>query len=372
MKILKLATLFFFLTSIPTAFAEHDAPPLHKDESHLVCYLVENQHIKKDWGKTTDQFIVLHGTWKNQSTSNNYFLVNSHTPEQIEEACRATFQSKGGNVSAFASNSSLTYEYPLVYSNMHFESDMSKVLDEHFILTLAQLSRRTYNPKAEIPSNYKQIDALVYTKGGESLIEGLAFENENSIVIAYKGTDFRDAGKMKKDMHINAGILMQNVYTTESFKKAVDDAMSFYSKIRNSHPHKTIVLTGDSMGGYLATRIAVYTGELARVFSSPATKTSHYGQILPLANVLSMTNVINFVREWDPIVAGSGTHVENMVYFPADKSCSLKNAAQTLMNCHGLGSFIDKVLTPGLAPTHLAIRPDAKLGFGLNHSYYKP
>lgn len=239
-------------------------------------------------------------------------------------------------------------------------------IDKESVYELANLARFTYSlghvkkeekNKRYLPSSYIEI-ARQLSKAGSS-IDAIAYlnEQENRVVIAYKGTQFDSyLGIIPsfKDLFIDFGIVMQDLMTSSALDKAISDAHNFYLSVKEKAPQAKIYLTGDSMGGYLAIQVSMKTGEQARVFSSPGI----------VKKSVSLNQVVNFVRKGDP-VNFVGEAVDNTVYFDATSSfCPISGLA----SCHGLDSFMKYALNPEtkVEPTQFIISHEIELGYGLN------
>ena len=150
---------------------------------------------------------------------------------------------------------------------------------------------------------------------------------------------------------------------------AIKDSLFYYreviSKLKaEKKSDYKIVLTGHSLGAFIASLVAVQTGEVARVFSSPATYISStaisaYNAVSN--NYIPFDNVINFARGWDPVVFASGRHVESMVYYPQSNNIALNNPAAS----HFVRGLIDEVINMQIAPTHMYVYANTIIGFGL-------
>ena len=110
-------------------------------------------------------------------------------------------------------------------------------------------------------------------------------------------------------------------------------------------------------------------GLLTRVFACPATRIIDK-YVDAFANKMRYKNVINLVRENDPLSLLSGRHNENMIYFPSADLSS--NPIQS----HNLVPFITEILKPlarkrkalGKQPSYVYLTADSHTGAGLNKS----
>ncbi len=410
-----LVTLFITLFSLSS---------LAKDITYVQCYGVKDsfaarsQLIKKSWAVNQyNQYLKLAGYWNENSynaTKENYFVVQNinsvpvsagEVHQTLNEICRQTLAAKysndfTNNVTYFAANSSYGYEYP-VLNELEAESINTQdiALSYHKILRYAFAASYAYS--IEQGANgfaFYDDDAfqeLMLTDGatgmqiidtfvGASGIHGVAIKVpaiadknlEEEIIISFKGTS--NGGDVLQDIEL---MLANFVESDEDWQI---DAYHFTQRILALYPPKNtaltqgyqvakgtkkynVVLTGHSLGGYTAIDAGVRTGVLTRVFSSPATRIIDK-YIHAFANKMRFNNVINFIRETDPVATMSGRHNENMVYFPAN------NASYDPVASHYLTPFINDILKPlyqesnvkHASPTHVYITADTTIGAGLS------
>lgn len=213
-----------------------------------------------------------------------------------------------------------------------------------------------------------------YTSSPESNLHAAAFINtdKKQILIAYKGTsnstDFVIDAQL---MAINAGPLYG-----PNLKAALLEAINFYRDVKLKRPDYQIILTGHSLGGFISAMVAAQTGEIARIFSSPATYISSTALSFYTSldnNFIPLENVINIGRGFDPVMIGSGRHVEAMVYFPS--SATYQNPAAS----HSINDALSDIYRPNaeknsffVGPTHMYFYASTSPGWGLNNrtDYY--
>ncbi len=87
---------------------------------------------------------------------------------------------------------------------------------------------------------------------------GVAYKNGNDIVISYRGT--QGAADMLTDLGLFTGNPVRQM----------KDAYDFYDSVRNDNPGANISFTGHSLGGALASFMAVHQGLEAKVFAAIA------------------------------------------------------------------------------------------------------
>ena len=177
---------------------------------------------------------------------------------------------------------------------------------------------------------------------------GVALKNDVNkvIIISYKGTDPSNSYDIKADIDLMAS----NIVDGSVLANYVSSAYNFYKSVKNANSDYKIILTGHSLGAFIATQIAVRTGELARVFSSPSNfltaKQFNIAAAFASVGYLPLPNVINFARSYDPVVNLSSnplrsTPVNSTVYYPERAN------DYNLVNNHLLESyFIPEILYP--------------------------
>lgn len=394
------------------------------ETTYLVMYGVCNSYlddefvslsklVKKEWATNPDgTYVKLGGYWRDSGTTaiyENYFVVTHINERQLDASaslnqeltniCRAAMSNKWSdyatNIVYFASDSSLGYEYPAISKDE--ESNISSSLDDVFdyrkILRYAFASRYAYflddpeqfpfkdNPAfRELMTNTEgQLEIIDQIVGDEAGIYAVAIKApqigadlEEEIIISYKGTS------NKWDVWEDVRLSFQNFFESDTdWQKG---AFDFFSQVVAQYPPKnsciqdgyklvngkhSVVLTGHSLGGYTAIQTGVRTGLVTRAFSSPATKIiDKYVNFF--SNTLYRNCAVNFVRNSDPVVYGSGRHSENMVYFAEPNTI-------VPFSSHYLNPFIQEILLPlaqspnlDLNPTSMYITPDVLLGAGIN------
>ncbi len=390
--------------------------------TYIQCYGVKDrfaprsQIIRKAYGvNDNSSWVKLGGYWKDNgwnAVTENYFVVEKINGEPVEDAdvahrleqiARQTIARKyaedySSNVVFFASNSSAGYEYPVLSPSQAAAIDSGvNIFDYTKFLRYAFAANYVYsiepgvepfefseNPvfkKLMLKTGTDRLEVIDEFTGKSGLIamaikvpatQGL----EEEILISYKGTNLNNRKDLVQDFELAIANLGE--FDVDWQK----DAYDFYQKIAQQYPpnqasfsegyrassaSKTynVVLTGHSLGAYMAIGVGVRTGVLARVFSSPATRIiGRY--IHAFANTMRLNNVINVIRRLDPLATLSGNHDENMIYFPDTGSINV-------MENHGLSGIISDLLLPlsanaGLAkllPPYVYITPDTTTGAGL-------
>ncbi|OGT02211.1 MAG: hypothetical protein A2Z65_02000 [Gallionellales bacterium RIFCSPLOWO2_02_58_13] len=116
-----------------------------------------------------------------------------------------------------------------------------------------------------VPDNWKILDATrTYGNDGVRNATGFlarAYENGGEIVIAYAGTTWEEGMETLdwKNGNIPGA-------TGTSLAKQIFDAAKFYLDVKAAHPGMEITFTGHSLGGGLASLMAVYFGKPAYTF----------------------------------------------------------------------------------------------------------
>jgi len=337
--------------------AKEKAPPAStKDQTYLMCYGIKDSFtlrsdlIRKDWGLNPDKaYTKLRGYWKDNhgtATSENYFVVNNIAgqavkPENVKDKlttlCRQTIKDSFSadytkNITYFASDSSLGYEYPLLtQAEASTITSSTQAFSYHKILRYAYAAKYAYavekesaykidamttneacpdkaddKVKATIKACYfpfygtQPFSELMLDKGKLEVVGELRASNsglyalaikvpaiadkglEEEIIIAYKGTS--NLGDVGKDIQLG----LQNIAETNgNWQK---DAENFYQQIVKKYPPNkrsiangyqqskaqvyssyNVVITGHSLGAYTAAGVGSRSGVLTRVFSSPGT-----------------------------------------------------------------------------------------------------
>jgi hypothetical protein len=392
------------------------------DSTYLQCYGVKDNFeprsdlIKKSWAvNPNNQYLKLDGYWKDNSYSadtENYFVVKvidsvPVTSEQVHSVlagmCSNTLVNKYSdkfisNITYFASNNSYGYEYPVITETDSLAINNTELpVAYNSMLRYAFASGYVYSTEqgaAPFPftdnTKFKQLMVdensaelnIIATYVGKSGVQGVAIKApavpsknlEEEIIISFKGTS--DGTDVMQDIEL----MLANLSETDKDWQA--EAYQFTQQILAQYPANkasltrgykassaaktyNVVLTGHSLGAYTAIDAGVRTGILTRVFSSPATriieKYTH-----AFANKMRYNNVINMVREKDPVATMSGRHNENMIYFP-------EAAGSNPADSHYLTPFINDILIPlangkttaANKMSHVYITPDATTGAGL-------
>lgn len=123
----------------------------------------------------------------------------------------------------------------------------------------AQLSTRVYPRTDEnsipVPAGWTELQ-----RTGNASLSGFAagvYQNGNDIVIAYTGTNEKQA----------VDFLLANIPAGLSIPSAqVTEAMLLYFQVKQQHPTANITFTGHSLGGGLASLMAVFFDRPATIF----------------------------------------------------------------------------------------------------------
>ncbi len=396
------------------------------DTTYLQCYGVKDSFasrsdlIKKSWAvNESNQYLKLDGYWKDSSynsTAENYFVVKSIDSVEVSSAevhsvltkkCSNTLAAKysngfTSNITYFAANHSYGYEYPVLSEQEALAIDTAdlplsynKILRYAFAASYVYSTEPGSNPfsfsddplfkKLMMSENSSEME-IIDTFVGNSGVYGVAIkvpaipaENlEEEVIISFKGTS--NGWDVMQDVELMYANLV------ESDEDWQVDAYNFTQRVMAKYPpndqsltrgYKTspaaetynLVLTGHSLGGYTAIDAGVRTGILTRTFSSPATRIiEKYAHAF--ANKMRYNNIINMVREKDPVSTMSGRHNENMIYFPA------ATGSADPARSHYLTPFINDILKPlseqandaQAKPRYLYITADTSKGAGLDNS----
>ena len=358
------------------------------DSTYIQCYGVKDYFesrsdlIDKSWGiNDENEYIKVEGYWKN-NTYNSKNILDKNVYAELKKACKKTLERKYTStyidqISYFAANKSVGYEYPILSKKDANNLNKNKfTLDYKKILRYAYASSYVYSIEdtdktfafendnifkklMHINNKLEILDSFYAPSGLIALALKIPSENKKEIVIAFKGTS------SKRDIIQDIELMFANFIETDQDWQ--EDAYNFVQKIKNEYKDYTIVLTGHSLGAYTAIDVSVRTSTLARVFSSPATRIIDK-YIHMFSNKMHYTNVINFVRLKDPVSTKSGRHNENMVYFPSSSS---------MLKSHYLTPFINEILKPlyfdskdeKAQAKYLYIQADTKKGAALEFDY---
>ena len=105
--------------------------------------------------------------------------------------------------------------------------------------------------KYENPPNGSGFEAITF-------INGSTIRTSTEIVISYAGTDFSNPGS--DFLHANLPL------TAGTLSDQLEEAADYYLQVKALNPDATITLTGHSLGGGLASLVAVFFGETAFTF----------------------------------------------------------------------------------------------------------
>ncbi len=129
----------------------------------------------------------------------------------------------------------------------------------------AQLANRVYNRtqanRTPVPVGWKELSWIA----DEDLTGFSAgvYQNGNDIVISYTGTNEKKiADGLVADVPAAVGLPSAQVW----------EAMELYLEVKHDHPLADITFTGHSLGGGLASMMAVFFGTQATTFDAP-----HFG-----------------------------------------------------------------------------------------------
>lgn len=383
---------FQFLISV-FLFTEISAAP-SLESTNVKCYAVNIENdIKNGGGLRRKRAEVAwlndkyYGNWytKSWNQKDNFFLVrqdnrsNNINVNTLKSACLEKFSSLGftvAQIKVVAQTGSITPQYPIIDNDTQILISNSNVLDYNYILKFAQAADYVYSIEqgvsrnVEMPTNFIEYNRRIYSNSSSNL-HAMSFisDLDRIVIISYKGSS------NATDFAIDGELMAMNTVPVYGphLAAAIIDGLTYYreilSKLAADNKNYKIILTGHSLGAFIASLVAVQTGEIARVFSSPATyinssPNSIYSTVSN--NNIPFDNVINFMRGWDPVVYASGRHVEAMVYHNSSTSMSPASS-------HFVTAFIEeifkKILDPNITqkpmPTYMYIYADTIPGYGL-------
>ena len=153
-------------------------------------------------------------------------------------------------------------------------------------------------------SGYRSMDEIYSTIKGLNEASCVAFKQNNepgTIIIAYRGTDSID--DLKSDVWL--------AMTGLPYRKKLSDALAFYTKIQDANPNSTIILTGHSLGGHIATYVgmkisAENTNFMVRTFNSAPTSFKKILNFMKYHNN-DLYKFANYTMQYDVVSAGTFT-----------------------------------------------------------------
>ena len=389
-------------------------------------FIKRSDLIGSSWGYNKyNRYLKLGGKWNKSGrteTTENYFVVEyidgepvnaSDVRDILTQACARGIKKRNykGNYSTTirynASNGNLLYDYPILTTKdvLNISKSFDNALDYGKILRYAYGAKYSYsievgvepfpylNDKIAkeiflIDNKVKEVDRVTpdhasSTTGSYAVaIEVPAIPSKGlkkEIIISYKGTNFKNNADRIEDIRL----AFKNFNESSAHIKWLEEAYNFYKKVTDKYtPCKSsydvafqkgkpetecynVVITGHSLGAFVAVDVGSRTGIATRVFSTPSTRVIE-SVLTTFANQMRLNNVITFYRKGDPITLGA--HIENMIQFvsPVD--------TLNPIGSHSIMPFIEDILrakymkTSGTTPLTMKLTPNAMLGAGLNKS----
>ena len=356
---------------------ENDSGPISTLFTH---HLPENNIEKKEprnylrghWGNPS----FFSGTYGATGFMNFFRSDGSWTVNEIKEKSFDYFRSKGRpNIHPIptAQFYSLDFQWPLVdatktfyyLNDIHYFGPAATISDPKNPESFLDYKKLTYFAKiAELaydyshspsaPTTHNVVGSIIDVGPSKATAIAVLSDDEKYLIISCRGTD------NCIDIETDAELYLQNIIEGGMMKDHIAECYQFYIDILKDYPHAKVILTGHSLGGYIASMIALKTGEIARVFSSPANyilnrRSNLMSDCFSLLdrNYIPMPNVVNFARCLDPIVDLSGRHVCSEIYFPEESS-------RNLGENHKLLPFIT-ALENKAVPKFVFLNPDMEL-----------
>lgn len=345
-----------------------------------------------DWGKSFNWWDPASGVLGNSGWMNYLRSDGSWTLDSVKNNCKSYLPSNVQlNIIPVAQYTSLTYEWPLIEKNTKFyylnnnkyfgssasvtnPTNAQSFMNYDNLLTYAEAADFAYKVPETSGGNYglqtlltnstTYVDKLSeYTVVGslnkagisEACAVALLSPDGKSLIISYKGT------QSLTDAVTDLNLMIMNITKNTAYMNDyIYQAYNFYQNVHSLYSNATVILTGHSLGAFIANIIAMKTGEIARVFSSPANYiVNNTGNIFSAVwsildtNYVPTPNVLNFARSGDPVVDLSGRHVSSDIFFP---STGKANFATN----HSLEPFIN-LLKIKSQPVQVYLNPDLKL-----------
>ena len=139
---------------------------------------------------------------------------------------------------------------------------MTAVTDYALLAGASYMSNRNPINRLMAPPGWFEIPGS-HVSGSPSGFEAVAFQNatNNEIVISYAGTDPKSIGDLYAD-----GTLAVGVSSTTLISQQILQAADYYLTVQASNPKANITFTGHSLGGGLASLMAVFFNKQAVTF----------------------------------------------------------------------------------------------------------
>ena len=306
---------------------DHETPPVdEKTASEMACFLSDEKSSQKPLAhesNTCPAHMAMLKGMTNKEPVDLYF-----DQDMILDLAKAS-----------------QYVYMITNSSPNHKGNEKLVYKENKVDKPSLVEGRN----KKIPSGYQVVDSRIYKKS--DLHVGAFYDPaENILMISYKGSS-----ELKDFMKI-LDVLVSNFISTQKYVDLLNDAQDALTNIVQAQKEKSgknpaVVLTGHSLGAFIASMMAYRNNYLARVFSSPAIYSKEG------INPERFGNVVNFIRERD-FVDYSGYHAENRVYYP-------KQSYVNLWSNHDLKPFIEGPLSHYVKPVASILREKIISGFGV-------
>jgi len=386
-------------------------------------FIKRSDLIGASWGyNENNKYLELGGRWNKSGfftnrTSENYFVLEYIDGKAVDsddirdiltQACSRGIKNRDydGNyydvVRYNASNGNIRDDYPIL-TEAEVEtiaSSFDDALDYGKILRYAYGAKYSYSIEKEaeafpyledsvakeiflIDGKAKELMRMT-PETNDTEIHAVAIEVpasaengfEKEILISYKGTNPWNGNDVAEDI----ALAYRNVLESSEHIKWENDAYNFYKMVMEKYPAckssydisfqegkpesdcYNVVITGHSLGAFLAVDVGTRTGLVTRAFSTPSTRIIE-SYVTLFANQMRLNNVFTFYRKGDPVTTGN--HIENLIEFvpPVD--------TLNPIGSHSLEPFIEEVLkakymkTSKALPLAVEITPNAMLGSGL-------
>jgi hypothetical protein len=134
--------------------------------------------------------------------------------------------------------------------------------------------------------------------------------NPNHFILCFRGS------MGSKDFKVDdAQIVMNKIKATRVDR--VDDCIAYAMQVKGQHPGASILVTGHSLGGFLAQVVGVKCDLPFITFNAPGASNFLKGNAaFKNKTNTKFQNGVNFRVSWDPVSSGAGDHIGPLITLP--------------------------------------------------------